>query len=128
MTTGEEAPRDKKDDVPNLRLEFLEKLRGIAKDAFATLGVMDNVLEAPPAGERVTTFDLLSSNGWVNSPDTWTCKLADSENDIVKSNVNAVDAAARSLLSGIDSEISNIYANDRATVPKGDPDAVWSRF
>ena len=128
MTTGDEAPRNKKDDVQNRRLEFLEKLRGTAKSAFARLGVMSNVLEVPPAGEGVTTFDLQSSNGWVNSPDTWTCKLADSENDIVKSNVNAVDAAARSLLSGIDSEISNIYANDRATVPKGDPDAVWSPF
>lgn len=54
------------------------------------------------------------------------CKLADSENDIVRSNVNAVVVAGERLLSGIDSEINNIRANDRVRVREDDPDAKWT--
>ncbi len=126
--TGEEVPKDEQDEnkVPNLRLKFLEELQRVAKSAFARPGIMDNSVQLPPAGGGVTAFDLQSPNGWVNTPDVWTCKLADSENDIVKSNVNAVVVAGQRLLSGIESEISNIYANNRAKVREDDPDAVWT--
>lgn len=122
--TGEEVPKDEQDkkDSSNLRLQFLERLQGIAKGAFADNGIVDDGLCHV---EEVSVRQFQSSNGWVNAPDTWTCKLADSHNDIVKSNVNAVSAAGSSLLSTIDSEISNIYANDRAKVRADDPDATW---
>lgn len=122
--TGEEVPKDEQDkkDSPNLRLQFLERLQGIAKGAFVDHGIVDDGLCHV---EGVSARQFQSSNGWVNAPDTWTCKLADSHNDIVKSNVNAVGAAGSSLLSTIDSEISNIYANDRAKVRADDPDATW---
>lgn len=125
---GEEVPKDEQDEnkVPNLRLKFLEELQRVAKSAFARPGIMGNSVELPPAGGGVTAFDLQSPNGWVNTPDVWTCKLADSENDVVKSNVNAVVVAGQRLLSGIDSEINNIRANGRAKVREDDPDATWT--
>jgi len=121
---GEEVPKDDQDkkDSPNLRLQFLERLQGIAKGAFVDNGIVDDGLCHV---EGVSARQFQSSNGWVNAPDTWTCKLADSHNDIVKSNVNAVGAAGSSLLSTIDSEISNIYANDKVKVRADDPDATW---
>ena len=124
---GEEVPKDDQDkkDSPNLRLQFLERLQGIAKGAFVDNGIVDDGLCHV---EGVSARQFQSSNGWVNAPDTWTCKLADSHNDIVKSNVNAVSAAGSSLLGTIDSEISNIYANDKAMVREDDPDARWTPF
>ena len=82
--TGEEVPKDEQDkkDSPNLRLQFLERLQGIAKGAFADNGIVDDGLCHV---EEVSVRQFQSSNGWVNAPDTWTCKLADSHNDIVKS-------------------------------------------
>ena len=126
---GEEVPKDEQDEnkAPNLRLRFLEELYRVARSDFARPGIIAHPgIEVPPAGGGVTAFDLRSLNGWVNTPDVWTCKLADSENDIVKSNVNAVVVAGVRLLSGIESEISNIYANNRAKVREDDPDAVWT--
>ena len=124
---NKKLPQDAQDkkDCPNLRLKFLERLQEIAKGAFVDHGVVDNGLCLV---EGVSARQFQSSNGWVNAPDTWTCKLADSHNDIVKSNVNAVSAAGSSLLGTIDSEISNIYANDKAMVREDDPDARWTPF
>lgn len=117
-------PQDEqnKKDCPNLRLKFLERLQEIAKGAFVDNGIVDDGL-CRAEGFSVRQFQ--SSAGWVNAPDTWTCKLADSHNDIVRSNVNAVSTAGSNLLSAIDSEISNIHANNNAMVRADDPDATW---
>ncbi|ERH25522.1 hypothetical protein HMPREF1979_00425 [Actinomyces johnsonii F0542] len=40
--------------------------------------------------------------------------------------MNAVVVAGERLLSGIDSEINNIRANDRVRVREDDPDAKWT--
>ena len=121
---GEEVPKDEQDEnkVENLRLKFLEELQRVAKSAFARPGIGG----LPPTAGGGTALDLQSPHGWVNRPDVWMCKLADSENDIVRSNVNAVVVAGERLLSGIDSEINNIRANDRVRVREDDPDAKWT--
>jgi hypothetical protein len=125
--TGGGLPQDEKTEnkVQNLRLKFLEELQGVAKKAFVEAGVMEGGI--CPVGV-VMAQEFQSSSGWVNASDTWTCKLADSENDIVKSNVNSVSAAGASLLSGIDAEISNIHANGKDMVDENDEDAKWKPF
>lgn len=123
---GDELPKDPNaNEVANARLEFLEKLRDVAKTAFARLGIMENAVEALPAGAAAAS-ELQTSNGWVNAPDTWTCKLADHENDAMKEEVGKVVTACTDLLAAIDSEISRIYANGLSTVPKDHKDATWS--
>ena len=124
---GDELPKDPNaNEVANPRLEFLEKLRDVAKAVFARLGILENAVEAPPAGGVTTTANLQSASGWVNAPDTWTCKLADYENDAMKEEVGKVAAAFIDLLAAIDSEISSIHANGLSMVPKDHEDATWS--
>ena len=124
---GEEVPKDEQDEnkVDNLRLKFLEELQGAAKKAFVEAGVAEDGI--CPVGV-IMAQDFQASSGWVNASDTWTCKLADSENDIVKSNVNAVSVAGARLLNGIDAEISNIHANGKDKVDENDEDAKWKPF
>lgn len=119
--TGEEVPQDKGPGIKNPRLEFLEELRREAEKHFTEAGVVDDGL----CHVDGTAKEFQSSGGWVNTPDTWTCKLADSHNDIVRSNVNAVSVACGRFLSAIDSEISSIHANGKAEVHEGDADATW---
>lgn len=122
--TGEEVPKDEQDEnkVPNLRLKFLEELQGVAKSAFTS---RDIVGLTPGMGGTIA-YDFQTPMGWVNHPDVWECKLADSENSIVRDRVKDVVVASEKLLSGIDSEISNIHANNRAKVREDDPDARWT--
>lgn len=124
--TGGGLPQDEKTEkkVQNLRLKFLEELRVEAEKHFAEAGVVDG----GSSHVHVTAKNFQSSDGWVNTPDTWTCKLADSHNDIVRSNVNAVSVACGLFLSAIDSEISSIYANGKDEVDEGDDDATWKPF
>lgn len=124
---NKKLPQDEQDkkDCPNLRLKFLEKLQGVAKKGFEEAGVVENGI--CPVGV-VVAQEFQSPSGWVNASDTWVCKLADSENDIVKSNVNAVSAAGASLLNGVDAEISNIHANGKDKVDENDEDAKWKPF
>ena len=122
--TGGGLPQDEKPGIKNPRLEFLEKLRREAEKHFTEAGAVDDGL----GHVHVTAKNFQSPDGWVNTPDTWTCKLADSHNDIVRSNVNAVSAACGSFLSAIDSEISRIHANGKAEVHEGDADANWKPF
>lgn len=121
--TGGGLPQDEQTEkkVPNLRLRFLEELQGVANDKLTDAGVLDDGL---CHADGVAKY-FMSSDGWVNTPDTWTCKLADSHNDIVKSNVNAVIAASTSLLRTIDSEIDSIFSDKRDEVREDDEDATW---
>lgn len=121
--TGEEVPKDKPDEnkVPNLRLRFLEEVQKVADEKFTEAGVLDDGL---CHADGVAKY-FMSSDGWVNAPDTWTCKLADSHNDIVRSNVSAVIAASTYLQRTVDSEIDSIFSDKRDEVPEDDEDATW---
>lgn len=112
--------------VKNPRLKALEELREHSKSTIAfRLGIMDNAIELPPAGASTAFSDSLSPDGWVNAADTWTSKLADSQNDAVKEVMRGVETACTSLLSAIDSEISSIHASGLDMVDEDSDEAKW---
>ena len=68
----------------------------------------------------------MSLNGWVNAPDIWTSKVADDENDAMKTAMGNVVNSCTNVFSVIDSEMGSIHANDLDMVPEDHPDAKWT--
>ena len=123
MVTGEKAPKDDRaGEVPNLRLKALEEIRSYAKQQVTSIGLPVLVIEIPQG----TVSDIMSLNGWVNAPDTWTSKVADDENDAMKTAMGNVVNSCTNVFSVIDSEMGSIHANDLDMVPEDHPDDKWT--
>ncbi len=110
------------DKVPNLRLKALEEIRSYAKQQVTSIGLSTLVIEIPQGA----VSDSMSPNGWVNAPDTWMSKVADDENDAVKTAMGKVVDACTNVFSTIDSEMGSIHANGLDKVPEDHPDAKWT--
>ena len=121
--TGGGLPQDEqtKKKVPNLRLEALKDIRSYAKHEVNAIGIYVGPLRAPQG----TAADIMSPNGWVNTPDTWVSKVADDTNHDVGKAMREVMDACEKIFSVIDSEIGKIHANGMDEVPEGHPDAKW---
>jgi hypothetical protein len=110
------------DEVDNPRLKALQELRAYVAQQFRVMGISDNKIEVPQQGYIP---DLLTPSGFINAPDTWTSKLADSENDLMKAEVNGVSSACSDLINQIDAEINRIFQENKQKVPEDSPEAKW---
>lgn len=121
--TGEGLPQDGKDKkgLPNLRLRALEDIRSYAEHEVNAIGLNVGPLAAPQG----TAADIMSPNGWVNTPDTWVSKVADDKNHDVGEAMREVVDACEKIFSAIDSEIRRIHANGLDEVPEDHSDAKW---